>query len=106
MYRVYFFRDTTELLNNLPIRIPKETILGTFDLKSLYSSIYLSPGKNAINFCMEQFPEELSERFSKEVVTNSLRFILKKFTLKFNDVFLDKRKVQRRAQQLHLLTLL
>ena len=32
-----FLRDTTDFLNSLPNRIPKETLFATFDVESLYS---------------------------------------------------------------------
>lgn len=87
-----FLRDTTDFLNNLPKRIPKETILATFDVESLYSNISHSLGIDAINFWIENFPEELPERFSKEFVIDSLRFILENNTFQFNDVFFRQRK--------------
>ena len=75
-----FLRDTTDFLNSLPNRIPKETLFATFDVESLYSNIPHDLGIEAINFWIEQFPEDLDERFSKDFIIEALSFILENNT--------------------------
>ena len=87
-----FLRDTTDFLNSLPNRIPKETLFATFDVESLYSNIPHDLGVEAINFWIEQFPEDLDERFSKDFIIEALSFILENNTFQFNDEFFRQRK--------------
>ena len=87
-----FLRDTTDFLNSLPNRIPKETLFATFDVESLYSNIPHDLGIEAINFWIEQFPEDLDERFSKDFIIEALSFILENSTFQFNDEFFRQRK--------------
>ena len=87
-----FLRDTTDFLNSLPNRIPKETLFATFDVESLYSNIPHNLGIDAINFWIEQFPEDLDERFSKDIILEALSFILENNTFQFNDEFYGQRK--------------
>ncbi|MEW8547697.1 MAG: reverse transcriptase domain-containing protein, partial [Candidatus Thiodiazotropha sp.] len=87
-----FLRDINDFLNSLPNRIPKETILATSDVELVYSNIPHSLELEAINFWIEQFSEELPERFSKEFVIESLRFILENNTFQFNDEFFRQKK--------------
>ena len=82
-----FLRDTTDFLNSLPNRVPKETLFATFDVESLYSNIPHDLGIEAINFWIELFPEDLDERFSKDSIIEALSFILENNTFKFNDEF-------------------
>ena len=87
-----FLRDTTDFLNSLPNRIPKETLFATFDFESLYSNIPHNLGIEAINFWIEQFPEDVDDRFSKDFIVEALSFILENNTFQFNDEFYRQRK--------------
>ena len=72
--------------------MPKKTILASFDVESLYSNTPQSLRIEAINFWIGQFPEELPEWFSKELVICSLRSILESNTFQFNDDFFRQKK--------------
>ena len=45
-----YLRDTTDFLNNLPHRVPTNTLLVSFDIEALYSNIPHELGIKAVHF--------------------------------------------------------
>ena len=85
-------RDTTDFLNNLPNRVPADTILASFDIESLYSNIPHELGIQAVRFWLEKYPETLKGRFSKEFILDGIELILENNTFSFNDRFYKQTK--------------
>ena len=62
-------------------------ILTTFDVVRLYSNIPHEYGLEAIEYWLDNFPKSLHSQFSKEFVSESVKFILEKNNLNFDDEF-------------------
>ena len=60
-----YLRDTTDFLNNISETVPKDTILASFDIESLYSNIPHALGLEAVDYWLEKYPETFSSRFTK-----------------------------------------
>ena len=87
-----YLRDTTDFLNNLPISIPKDTILASFDIESLYSNIPHSLGLEAVKYWIEKYPDTLNSRFSKEFILDGIKLTLENNIFCFNDTFYRQEK--------------
>ena len=87
-----YLRDTTDLLNNLPDTIPKDTILTSFDIEALYSNIPHKLGLEAVKYWIEKYPNTLNSRFSKEFILDGIKFILENNIFCFNDIFYRQEK--------------
>ena len=59
-----YLRDTVHFLNALPEQVEEETLLASFDVKSLYSNIPHELGIEAIKYWLEKHPQEIPNRFS------------------------------------------
>ena len=87
-----YLRDTTGFLNNLPNTIPKDTILASFDIESLYSNIPHNLGLEAVKYWIEKYPDTLNSRFSKEFILDGIKLILENNIFCFNDTFYRQEK--------------
>ena len=87
-----YLRDTTDFLNNLPNTIPKDTILASFDIESLYSNIPHNLGLEAVKYWIEKYPDTLNSRFSKEFIIDGIKLILENNIFCFNDTFYRQEK--------------
>ena len=87
-----FLRDTTDFLNKLPSTTPENTILVSFDVESLYSNICHDLGLTAIKYWLENYTNEIPNRFSNEFILDSLSFVLENNTFQFNDTFFKQTK--------------
>ena len=82
-----------DFLNHLPeAAVSYDTFLVSFDVESFYSNIPHDLGLEAIKFWLEQHPEDLHIRFSKEFILESIEFILKNNTFYFNGSTTDNGK--------------
>ena len=79
-------RNTTEFLNNLPVRIPPHTILASFDIEALYSNIPHDLGLEAVTYWLEKYPEE-NKRFLNNFILEATKLILENNTFCFNNDF-------------------
>ena len=59
----------------------------TFDVVNLYTNIPHTFGLETMAYWLENHPERLHARFSKEFVLEFAKFILKENNIKFNDEF-------------------
>ena len=62
-------------------------MLFTFDVKSLYTNIPHEYGLEAMNYWMDKHQDSINPRFSKVFILESVKFILKNNTFKFNDEY-------------------
>ena len=87
-----YLRDTTDFLNNIPENVPKDTILASFDIESLYSNIPHALGLEAIDYWLEKYPETLNPRFTKEFILDGIKLILENNIFCFNDTYFKQEK--------------
>ena len=87
-----YLRDTTDFLNNIPETVPKDTILASFDIESLYSTIPHALGLEAVDYWLEKYPETLNSRFTKEFILDGIKLILENNNFCFNDTYFKQEK--------------
>ena len=79
-------------MNKLPRKVPSETILTSFHIKSLYTNIPHDQGIKAIEYWLTLYPESIPRRFFREFVIEGINLILNNNTYVFNDTpFLQKK---------------
>ena len=76
-----------DFLNHLPEQVPQTTLLVSFDVVSLYSNIPHDLGLEAIRFWLENYPDDIHRRFTKDFMLDGINFILKNNTFYFNGKF-------------------
>ncbi|XP_029636544.1 uncharacterized protein LOC115211902 [Octopus sinensis] len=59
----------------------------SFDVINLYTSIPFNYGLEAVQFWLDQYPEEIPERISKEFIIESVEFILRNNHFMFDKKF-------------------
>ena len=79
-----YIRDNIDFLNKCNRLVTKETVLTSFDVNSLYTSIPHELGLKAIEYWVHEYPEMLEERFNTEFVLTCLSFVLKNNNFLFN----------------------
>ena len=82
-----YLKDTTDFLRKLPSTTSENTLLVSFDVESLYSNISHDLGLEALEFWINKFQDRIPERFSKDFILDSMKFILENNTFQFNDDF-------------------
>ena len=87
-----YLRDTTDFLNNIPENVPKDTILVSFDIESLYSNIPHALGLEAVDYWLEKYPETLNPRFTKKIILDGIKLILENNIFCFNDTYFKQEK--------------
>ena len=78
-------RDSTEFLNKLSRRFPKETILTSFVITCLYTNIPHNVGMEAIQYWLTKYLPSTAGRFSQEFIVEGKKIILQNNTFTFND---------------------
>ena len=73
-----------DFLNHLPKEIQENTILVSFDVISLYTSIPHKLGLEAIEYWLNKYPTCIEQRISKEFILKAISLVLKENTVKFN----------------------
>ena len=81
-----FVRDDIDMLNHLPHHIDKDTILVSFDVVNLYTTIPHNYGLEAISFWLEKYPFELPDRIQKIFIIEGIKFILENNFFSFDDI--------------------
>ncbi|XP_062586434.1 uncharacterized protein LOC134248002 [Saccostrea cucullata] len=82
-----YIRDSMDFLNKIPENVEPDTLLVTFDVKSLYTNIPHDLGLEAIKFWIEKYPELIPRNISSEFILDSVRFILENNTFHFDGDF-------------------
>ena len=72
------------MLNYLPKTTTKDTIIVSFDVINLYTSIPHEYGLEAIKFWIEKFPNDLPERIDRRFIIEGIKFILQNNYFNFN----------------------
>ena len=62
--------------NNIPETVPKDTILASFGIESLYSNIPHALGLEEVDYWLEKYPETLNSRFTKDFILDGIKQIL------------------------------
>ena len=87
-----YLRDTIDFLNYLQEIVLENTILASFDVTSLYTTITHELGVPSIKFWLNKHPESLHPRFNKQFVIDSIILILTNNSFTFDDkIFLQKK---------------
>ncbi|CAC5412478.1 unnamed protein product [Mytilus coruscus] len=79
-----FVRDDLDLLNHLPRTVSKDSIMVSFDVVNLYTTIPHKYGLKAIEFWLEKFPSEVPDRIEKKFIIEGIKFILQNNYYNFN----------------------
>jgi len=82
-----YIKDNLDFLSKCSRDNKETSVLVTFDVKSLYTSIPHEYGIEALTYWVDNFPNDLHRRFSKEFVVESARFILENNNFIFDDEF-------------------
>ena len=65
----------------------KDTLLVTFDVVNLYTTIPHTFGLETLDYWLENHPKSLHARFNKEFVLECAKFILQNNNMKFNNEY-------------------
>ncbi|CAG2243423.1 unnamed protein product [Mytilus edulis] len=79
-----FVRDDLDMLNHLPRTVCKDSIMVSFDVVNLYTTIPHEYGLTAIEFWLEKFPSEVPDRIEKKFIIEGIKFILQNNYFNFN----------------------
>ena len=79
-----YIRDDFDFPNHIPNKVTEDTILVSFDVISLYTSIPHELGLKAIEHFLDNFPTTLQRPFSKEFILKAISIVLKENTFKFD----------------------
>ena len=80
-----YIRDDLDFLNQIPEQITENTILVSFDVVSLYTSIPHDLGLEAITFWVENYAQSLARKFTTRFIIEAISIILKENTFCFDD---------------------
>ena len=83
----HIVKDSFDLLDRIPDEIDDDTVLGTCDIKSLYTNISKDLAPKSIDFWVTKFQNiiPLFSRFSKTFILHALQIILDYNHFLFND---------------------
>ena len=86
-----YIKDNIDFLSKCSRQNDENTIIATFDVIGLYSNIPHCYGLEAIEYWINKYPQ-LLDRFSKEFVLESTKFILENNNFKFDNIFYNQIK--------------
>ncbi|CAC5384721.1 unnamed protein product [Mytilus coruscus] len=72
------------MLNHLPTTVSKDSIMVSFDVVNLYTTIPHEYGLKFIEFWLEKFPSEVPDRIEKKFIIEEIKFILQNNYFNFN----------------------
>ena len=72
-----YIKDEWDFLRKFPHKIDSNTNIFTCDVISLYTSIPHDLGLRAIEYWLDKYPEMIPERFSKDLILEFVKFVLK-----------------------------
>ena len=90
-----YVKDTQHFLYKLSKykdKLDNGDLLVTCDVVSLYTNVTESLAKNALNFWIEKFPEDLNARFNKNFIFEATNILLRNNTFQFNGEYFFQRK--------------
>ena len=74
-------------MNHIPKEVDKNTILVTFDVVNLYTSIPHDLGLESVKYWLENYSTSLTRPFSTEFILDAISIILKENTFRFDDKY-------------------
>ena len=77
-------KDDWDFLRFLPSSLNFDSELYSCDIESLYTSIPIDVGTEAIDYWITRKCNFIAEQFTKELVINSIKFILKNYNFLFH----------------------
>lgn len=80
-----FIRDDMDFLNHIPNEISENTLLVSFDVVSLYTSIPHDLGLEAIGYWLDNYSTSLTRPFSKEFLLKAISIVLQQNTFQFDE---------------------
>ena len=80
-----YLKDSLDFLHILPDSTRTDSILTTFDITNMYSNINTKLGKEAIQYWVDNHPESLHPRFSKQFLIDVIELVLENNTFTFNN---------------------
>ena len=85
-----YIKDNIDFLHKCSRKNTENTVLATFDITSLYTSIPHSYGLEAIKYWLDNFRSSVNQRFSTSFILEAIKFILTNNNFVFNDEFLTQ----------------
>ena len=79
-----YLKDDWDFLRFLPSSLNFDSELYSCDIESLYTSIPIDVGTEAIDYWITRKSNFIAEQFTKELVINSIKFILKNYNFLFH----------------------
>ncbi|CAG2184545.1 unnamed protein product [Mytilus edulis] len=89
-----------EKVKNYNQTVCKDSIMVSFDVVNLYTTIPHEYGLKAIEFWLENFPSEVPDRIEKKFIIEGIKFILQNNYFNFNGNLTDRYLVQPWEQKL------
>lgn len=90
-----FIRDSMDFINKIPKNINKETILVSFDVVNLYTSIPHELGLEAIEYWLDNYSTSLTRPFPKDFILKAITIVLRENTFQFDNT--DYKQIQGTA---------
>ncbi|CAG2208988.1 unnamed protein product [Mytilus edulis] len=90
-----YIKDDMEFLNHIPVIVPEETLLTSFDVTSLYTNIPHDLGLTAVKYWIEEKRDEIDSRFETNFILEATKIVLEENTFYFDGKNTDKLKVQQ-----------
>jgi hypothetical protein len=78
-----YVRDDIDFLNKIPSKVSQSEIFVTFDVVSLYSSIEMEFGLEALKYWTNAYPS-YNDRFSKQFIIEAAKLVLTQNTFQFD----------------------
>ena len=85
-----YVRDDLDFLSHLPTSVNQNTLLVSFDVTNLYTSISHSLGLEAIEFWLDKYPSLIHRRFTKQFILEGIKTILENNNFLFDDQFYNQ----------------
>ena len=85
-----YIKDNIDFLQKCSRENSETTILATFDITSLYTSIPHSYGLEAIKYWLDNFRSSVNQRFPTSFILEAIKFILTNNNFVFDDEFLTQ----------------
>ena len=85
-----YIKDSNDFLKKCSRSNSPDTVLATFDITSLYTSIPHTYGLEAMKYWLEKYRASINQRFSTEFILEAIEFILSNNTFSFNDSFYEQ----------------
>ena len=85
-----YIKDSMDFLNKCSRHNSPDTILATFDITSLYTSIPHQYGLEAMRYWLENYRASVNPRFTTEFILEGIELILSNNNFCFNDTFYEQ----------------